>query len=52
VGSKEGVSAMLAVKTIFGDMNDIPSYPPQSSSTEERLKFSKHMSPHAVRFNI
>lgn len=41
---------MLAVKMVFGDMNDILSYPPLSNSTEERLKFSKLTSPHAVRF--
>jgi hypothetical protein len=51
VGSKAGVSAMLAVKMVFGDMNDILSYPPLSNSTEERLKFPKLTSPHAVRFN-
>ena len=52
VGSKAGVSAMLAVKMVFGDMNDILSYPPLSNSTEERLKFSKLTSLHAVRFTV
>ena len=52
MGSKTGVSAMLAVKMVFGDMNDILSYPPLSNSTEERLKFSNLMSPHAVRFTV
>jgi hypothetical protein len=43
---------MLAVKTIFGDMSDILSYPPLSDSTEGRLKFSKLMSPQVVRFTV
>jgi hypothetical protein len=50
-GSKVGVSAILAFKMVFGDMNDTVSYPTLSNSTEETLKFSNLMSPHAVRFS-
>jgi hypothetical protein len=40
-GSKAGVSAILAFKMVFGDMNDTMFYPTLSNSTEEMLKFSK-----------
>lgn len=43
---------MLAVKMVFGDMDDILSYPPLSNSTKERLKSSKLISSHAVRFTV